>query len=817
MRVKKLVKQKNLGKAEKVKEAEKRKNDWLHWITTTLLIKRIVERQELERLRELDVQLLLNDLKDLERQSEEQNRIEIMERMQQTPSREGWTGCYSKYRVDSLEVMEGRKDLEFIDRLKREELDVAALKESFAQQDQEKDKLDEYEAEKLILKMLKWFKDGKLEEELRREKNKLQKSPVQINVRGTQMQHKIDEGRFGEHLKESGAKKWKFKCKMLERQLVTQIKMAEAREMAMLNTIKKKREQEETDLERQMEKVLEEKRKECEIAKTKRNEHLRKQEEIQSKTEEKIEIKSEQEKRQRNLLPELLPEVEKQREKGELKRDFKLLKTRKSSLKHECETMHLKIQKEIEDDNLKKELNKREKEKEMENGKIAENRAINQKCKWMEMQFDKKMQVMEEKDGILEKKDNTEENCRHYEVRKLIEKERKIEGELQMNKSEMKRDNQKVFVTEQEEKPRTMDDHFLLPKSEKIKNLLHKSKERFKLESERQSKMNERTQSKEELLLGTKTEREKDQRNERQGKGLQIQQMEEPKLSDAEIHAKHQRDLLQEWFPQADSQTNQSKKDCLLEAKTKKEEEQTNKREGRRLTYQQMQKPRSSDSEIHAKHQRDLLQEWFSPTNCQTNKTTEDLCLQTETETEEELKNERQRRGFQIQQIKEPRLGHTKIHTNHQRDLLQEWFPRINGQTNQPKEDLLLETKKEREKEQRNERQRRRLPIQQMQEPRLNNSKICAKCQTDLLQEWFPRTDDQTNQTKKGWPLETKKEREKEQRNKRQGRQLQIEQMQKTLLNDAEVHAKLQRDRLQEWFPWRDGPSWRKREIGARR
>lgn len=88
MREKKLVKQKNLGKAEKVKEAEKRKNDWLHWITTTLLIKRIVERQELERLRELDVQLLLNDLKDLERQSEEQNRIEIMERMQQTPSRE---------------------------------------------------------------------------------------------------------------------------------------------------------------------------------------------------------------------------------------------------------------------------------------------------------------------------------------------------------------------------------------------------------------------------------------------------------------------------------------------------------------------------------------------------------------------------------------------------------------------------------------------------------------------------------------------------------------------------------------------------------
>lgn len=94
------------------------------------------------------------------------------------------------------------------------------------------------------------------------------------------------------------------------------------------------------------------------------------------------------------------------KQEEELKHDLEMLKTRMKNEEQEYTEMHLEIQKELEKDNLKKELKGSQREQEMENEKIAENRAIIEKCKWIEMQFDKGRQVVEERDmALLEKRE----------------------------------------------------------------------------------------------------------------------------------------------------------------------------------------------------------------------------------------------------------------------------------------------------------------------------------------------------------------------------------------------------------------------------
>ncbi|XP_026796031.3 trichohyalin-like [Pangasianodon hypophthalmus] len=511
--------------------------------------------------------------------------------------------------------------------------------------------------------------------------------------------------------------------------------------------------------------------------------------ETEIQTEKQTEIKTQQEKRQRKQ------EMEKQREEEELKRNLEMLKTRMKNEEQEYNEMHRVIQKELEKDNLKKEPKESEREEEMENEneKMAENMAVKEKCKWIEMQFDKERKVVEERAmALLEKSERTGESNRQDMDRQKMEKERQIGGELQINNTKIEREKQKV--TEQKEKQRKVEEHFWdtanLAKSEEIKKLSPKNEESFEIDLELQSQMGERNQRKEAMLMETEKQRDEEPMKERQERQLKIQQMQEARQKHAERQTKRKRELMQKLFPQ------------IVSPSLQKEGDGGKKTERRRHRIP-LNKEQQQESSEQGKEHQEQVELQSDRRNRQLDKMKKGI--QTVLQ---EMNRQKAMERLQIKERQEEIKGQLKVKTSERQDMKRQLMEK---ERQVRKESQINKTEIEREKQKvlvTEQEEKQRTMEEHLWDteslPKFDEIQKCSSKYEEKLNE--------RNQRKKEMLLETEKQRDEEPMKDRQARLLKIQQMQEARQKHAEKQTKRKRELMLKIFSQRMSPVYKEHQ-----
>ncbi|KAG7318469.1 hypothetical protein KOW79_018224 [Hemibagrus wyckioides] len=496
-----------------------------------------------------------------QRREKEQKRQEIMERKHQKASREGLRESYNKYRVASLEDMEKKKYIEdFEDSLTDEDLEweLTSSEESFAQQHQERSKR-EYRTE---------IKEG-----LRKEKI------LQVKPRNSE--------------------------------LAAEKEMADVKKMAMLENNSNKQ--------RNVTRIeIKEKNRRTEESLQDIKEHKEPKQVLETDEGQLVIHKMQKPgqklvEKSREIMPEVGITKETERHISEVrekaKAETEILTEKRTEIKTEQEKRQWKL--------LQEPLSTMEKEK----------NAKKQKCKWIEVQSGKETQVMEEGDmALLEKMERAAESDRQDMDCQLM-KERQIEGELQMNKTEIEREEQQVVVTEEE------DDEFwdtaALPKSQKVSPKNEERSERdVELQSSQLIKVKTcESQDMERQLLEKERQVSKESHFHQTEIGKEKQELVLMEVEDEDFWDTAELPKSEKASPQNEERSErgvelqsnldkkvQRKEEVVLETEKQRREEQIKERQERPLTIQDMQDARQKHAEMEKKCKKELTEKMLFQT-----------------------------------------------------------------------------------------------------------------------------------------------------------------------------------------------------------